>query len=608
MRGATEPQRRRTGAELLTNAPVILFGGALLTSGVLLVSLGSRLSWQFDDWTVLLLRPGWTVASLLDPHYEHITVSQIAIYKVLLDTFGMDSLLPFSVVGTIAFLLSAVLVFVYLRSRVGDWLALMSTTVILFLGAAWEDLLWPIAILLFGTIACGLGMLLALQREDRIGDRLACVLLVGSMSFFSHGLAFAAGAAVDVAQRRELWRSRIYIVAIPSLLYAVWWLGWGHTADTSLSPHDFGAAPRFVLDAIAAGFASLLGLAGSASVTRVEGSLDWGRAVLPIVLLLAGWRIYRLERVPRFFWIVATIAFSTWILAALGSQAGRPPEASRYQYASAIFILLMAAELFRGVRVGRNALIAGSVLAATSLLGNVTQLSDAYEFRKLEVEQERAALGAVEIARDRVPPTFDLPSGDAASAIVFNRTLPYSNATTAPADGAPSGAPASTVFTIRAGAYLEVVDDFGSPAYSPPELAASSDPARAVADRALAAALGIKLASNGPASPSAGPRPTLIGPREALEGSNANCLSLNAPAAGPPLLELPTGGATVAAGESSGFQVRLRRFATATLPVDLGVLPAHTGAVIDIPTDRSTRPWYLSLDGTGRVDVCGRPR
>jgi hypothetical protein len=578
--GGIEPERRRAGAPLPVDAPAtFLLSGAVLASGALLLVLGSRITFFLDDWEFLLYRPGWTAHSLLDPHNEHISLIPVVVYKTLLATFGMSSAFPFHVVSTLLFLLSAVLLFVYLRRRVADWLALIGTTVILFLGAAYEDLLWPFQIGFFGSMTCGLGMLLALEREDRTGDRLACALLTLSIAFSSLGLPFAAGAAVDLWQRRQRWRGRIYVVAIPALLFAVWWLGWGHTADTAVSLHNIGTTPLFVLNALADGIASLLGLVNSTTETVAPGGLDWGRAILPVVVVFLVWRLHQIGKLPRSFWVALAIGAGFWILAGVNAKVGRGPTAPRYQYPSAIFILLITAELLRGVRVGRTALIATSVIAAAAVGGNLSLLISSYKSWKHESELERADLGAVEIIRDRVPPAFTL--------------LP---------------AVADTRFvSVGAGAYLEAADDFGSPAYTPAELAASPEPAREAADKVLAAGLGIKLApTRAPSSPTAGPRPDLIGPPEALLGSKANCVTLNATHAAPPLLDLPPGGAALASHSRGAFHVRLRRFASSTVPVDLGELPADASAVIEIPTDRSAQPWKLSLDGAGPVIVCGQ--
>jgi hypothetical protein len=577
--GRIEPGRRPAAAALPLSPPTLLLGGAVLASGVLLLALGSHLSFMLDDWSFLLDRPGWTAHSLLDPHNEHIVVLPVIVYKTLLETFGMDSDLPFHVVSTLVFLLSCVLLFVYLRRRVGDWLALIGSTVILFLGAAFEDLLWPFQIGFFGSMSCGLGMLLALEREDRSGDRLACVLLAGSMSFSSLGLPFAAGAAVDLFQRHERWRSRAYVVAIPSLLFAVWWLGWGHTADTSLSLHNLGTTPLSVMDALAAGIASLLGLVSQTPETLAPGGLDWGRAILPLVAVIAGWRLYRLEKVPRWLWIVAAIGAAFWVLAALNVKEGRGPTSSRYQYVSAIILLLIAAELLRGIRLGRNALIVTSAVAAAAVMGNVTLLSDWHKIWRGQGELERADLAAVEIIRDTVPRGFVL---------------------------SPDVASTNFLVVVNAGDYLKAAADFGSPAYTQAELAASPEPARAAADKVLAAGLGLKLARTEVApAPTGGSPPRLIGSSQVSAASNASCLRLNAPAGAPPLLDLPPGGVALASSPAARFHVRLRRFASPSVPVDLGNLHPGASAVIKIPTDRSAQPWKLSLHGSGRVIVCG---
>ena len=119
----------------------------------------------------------------------------VLIYKALLATFGMDSARPFQVIEVLSFLLSDALLFIWIRRRVGAWLALAAVVPILFLGSAYEDLLWQFQVGYFGSMACGLGMLLALDRDDRVGDRWACALLAASMTFSSVGLAFLAPAA-----------------------------------------------------------------------------------------------------------------------------------------------------------------------------------------------------------------------------------------------------------------------------------------------------------------------------------------------------------------------------------------------------------------------------
>ena len=274
---------------------------AMLASGMLIVVLASKISFLLDDWTYILYRRDFSLDAFMDPANEHLVIGPVAVFKLLLPTVGMDSTLPYRLLTTTLFLLGAWFLFVWIRRRLGQWPALIATIPILFLGAAFDDFLWFIASISFvGSMTCGLGMLLALDRRDRLGDRLACVWLIGSLLFASLWLAFAIGAAVDIALRRgeRDWRRRAYIVVIPVALYAVWWLGWGHTAESAFSLHNVATTPVFVLDSFAAAIASLFGLATPVDGIASPGGLDWGR---PLAILLGGlaiWRLYKFERIP----------------------------------------------------------------------------------------------------------------------------------------------------------------------------------------------------------------------------------------------------------------------------------------------------------------------
>ena len=66
---------------------------------------------------------GLGVGTFLDPAVEHLVAIPILIYKLLLGVFGMASPAPFQVVAVITFLASAVLLYLYVRARLGAWSA-----------------------------------------------------------------------------------------------------------------------------------------------------------------------------------------------------------------------------------------------------------------------------------------------------------------------------------------------------------------------------------------------------------------------------------------------------------------------------------------------------
>lgn len=552
-------------------------------SGCLLLFWGSKLTFFLDDWEFLLYRRGFNADSVLNPHGEHIVVAPILIYKALLATVGMGSALPFRVVSVGLFLLSAVLLFVYLRRRVGQWPALAATAVVLFLGAAWEDLLWSFQMGYFGGMAAGLGALLMLEREDRRGDVLACLLLVVSVVFSSLGLPFIFGVAVAVLLRPDRWR-RLYVVAIPLAVYGLWWLGWGHTAESALSLTNLAKTPLFVLNGVAAAIASLFGLATPSVAVEQAGGLEWGRPLAVLAIFLAVWRIHRLGRVSTQFWVVLAIAGSFWILAGFNQIPGREPVASRYQYVGVIFVLLIAAELLRGLRIEPRAVLGAFalmlVVAAASIASNVYYLNQAYADGYHPISRlEKASLGAVEIARDTVDPGFVLSEELVGNGYVH----------------------------VDAAAYLSARDAYGSPAYDAAEIAASPPLVRYAADKVLFGALRMGLVptpgSGLPALPRSEATPGAGGTVPIPSGA---CVSVPSEEGHSPLLRLPRDGAAIGATGAPIEMVKLSRFASGEFPIQLPEpIPAGGAAELRIPEDRSKLPWKMQLETVGAATVCG---
>ncbi|HEX6454965.1 MAG TPA: hypothetical protein VF009_00425 [Solirubrobacterales bacterium] len=536
-------------------------------SAFLLLLWGSKLSFLLDDWEFLIYRRGFNAHAILEPHGEHISIAPVLIYKALLATVGMGSALPFRVVSTGLFILSAVLFFVLLLRRVGQWPALAATVLVLFVGAAWEDLLWAFQIGYFGSMAAGLGMLLALEREDARGDRLACLLLTVSIVFSSLGIPFAAAAVVAVLLQPER-RRRLYVFLIPLLLYAAWWLGWGHNAESAISAANVGKTPSFVADGFASSMTSIFGLFGPE-----RGGLGWGRPLAVAAIVLAVWRLNRLGRASTWLWVLLALGGSFWILAGLNQIPGRTPESSRYQYIGVIFTLLLAAELLRGVRFGWRALAAGFVVVAAITVSNIGYLHAAWESYRQTSQLEKADLGAVEIARGTVEPGFVLSEDIAGTAYVH----------------------------IEAGPYLSARDAFGSPAYDQAELAVASEPARLAADRVLFAALRVspRQVASHPRSPS---------PAAADNGlvtvPRSGCVSVPG-GAEPRQLSLPPGGVVLQAGGRPVTGLGVERFSTGAPPIKLESVGPGRSIEIPIPTDRSRVPWRLEIESAGTAVACG---
>ena len=185
--------------KLTRNAPFLLLALAMAVAAALVLALTWDLTFIQDTWALLMERRDITAYTVLHPHNEHIAAFLALIEQLQLRVFGMESARPEFILMVVALLASALLFFVYVGRRVGPWLALFATVLLLFFGSAWETILWPFEIGFVGSVLFGIATLLALEREDRLGDVVACASLVLALGFSSLGLVFVAAAATAIA-------------------------------------------------------------------------------------------------------------------------------------------------------------------------------------------------------------------------------------------------------------------------------------------------------------------------------------------------------------------------------------------------------------------------
>lgn len=545
------------------NAPIVLLGAALLASALLLLVLATKLTFFQDTFEFLVNRRSFSVDSILKPHNEHIVVIPVLLEQLLLTVFGMSSAMPEYVLLTACLLVTAVLLFVYVRRRVGPWLALMATALLLFIGPAWQDVLWPFEIGFVGSVLFGIAMLLALEREDERGDLLACLFLFVSIAFNSLGLAFAVGAAVELLMNhRRRGLGRAWVLGVPLALFALWYLGWGHEAESHLSLRNVLGAPKFLVESLAASLESLLGLSTSPIVGI--GTPEWGRVLLVGAVGLVLFGQWRRPGFHRWLWPAAAAAAAYWLLTALNYIPGREPTTSRYLYASAALTLLVAANLLKGVRLGKPALWVAGAVTIGAIASNLVILRDGYHWFHEQAVITKADLGALEISRRTINPNFAL---------------------------SPDIAGTASLIDVEAQKYFAAVDQYGgSPAYSPEELAEASEPGPRLADTLLALALPISTETT---------------EGEFAGGAAENCKVLPAGSTTPPP-EVPLSpGLTrieVAPGPRANFS--LRRFAADAYPVQAEGAAGRSVTLLRIPRDRAPQPWFLHVDAGQEVRVC----
>jgi len=549
-----------------------------VTAAVILHETRGTTLWT-DEWTWALDRRNDSLGELLEPHNGHFSLVPLLIYRALFAIVGIDDYVPYRVMIVIGHLGCAGLLFTYARRRLGPLAALLPTAVLLMLGPAWQNFLWPFQIAWLITLAAGIGALLALDRGDRRGDAVACALLALALASSGIGIAIGAGLAVEV-----LWRRRpVWIVAAPLAVYALWWLVY---QDTDFWRHNVVIAPQFAADAAGASLAVVVGLTegrldAAGNLIDAGAALVWGRPLLLAAAAVLAWRLATLRPVPVRAYALLAMAASFWLLGGLQRAQISSPDASRYLYVGALFVLLIAVELVRGARVGRW--IAALVVALTGLavLANVGDLRAGARGLRASADVARADLGALELARDDVKPGY--------------------RATRFP--GIP-------FVQIDVNEYFAAARDLGSIAYSPSEIAAASEQGRLAADAELA---NIQQVVPHPSTEKAGATPPRVdvvtGGRVRTDGG---CVRFRPDAATPAgtiaelQVTLPAGGLLLTA-EGGRATLALRRFAV-TFPPDSAAAKLAPGgsSVLRPGSDRARQPWHVRLAPEAGVSACGR--
>ena len=399
MPAARSAARARGAAGL--RVPLAVLGLVMGLAAWVLLHAGRRTTFFQDDWNFTLQRFRWAPYDLLHPHNEHLSAVPVFIWKVLLETVGLDDYAVFRGALVVAVLGLGLLVFAYARRRVGDWPAIALAACLMLMGPAAPDLIWAFQIGFVISMAAGVGVLLAFDRQSRRADALACALLAVALGSSSLGVPILLAAIVEVAARPDR-RARWWIPAVPLVLYVAWYLRYGlPSAKASNIPE----IPGWIVHAADDAAGALTGL----------GPTYGAFLVLLLAFFLARALAGTLRPSPRLLALVA-LPLSFWAATAL-ARAGSPtsPGDPRYLLPGGLFLGLLAVELARGrVPRGRATALLTIVLAAGAVTGAHGLRGEGGRLRA-EAAKAQGSLAALELAgTDRVAFDFvpSLTQGD----------------------------------------------------------------------------------------------------------------------------------------------------------------------------------------------------
>ena len=554
---------------------------AMVAAAALLLWEGRNLTFFIDEWSFgYLARHGMGASELLQPDNGHLAVVPVLATKVSLELFGADTTLPLRIVSLALHLAATGMLFVFLRSALGPLVALAPSILFLFLGAAGDAFVGSQSIPVQIAATSGVGALLALRSRSLFGDALAALLLVVGVASNGFALPFVIGAAAVIVLEPRWRRSRLWVVALPVIVYAAWWLGYGHDAKSGFDIDNVGGLPAFGFDSLAAVLAALTGLFTEHGVDRVSFALGPGQAVAGAVLLAALVLAVRGYRPPRAALPALLALLALWIATGLVAGPARQPAASRYVYSSALLLLIAAAPLIATVPGRRRASIAVAVVCAIALIPNLRGIHYSGNFFRTQASLNRAVLAAIDLTGPGAGASMRIETAD---------------------EQIPGGVDdmRDSIQDYRIGR-----ESYGTPAYSGQELAAADPGAREAADRLLARILGIEVErARGPAMPLR--RDFSVVPAKATVKRSRACVEMLPSAAGASVtFELPPRGVRIRPAPGPTVPVALRRFGD-SFSVDGGTVIGGVAADLRPRADPAAAGWQIQLPIQQRTLLCG---
>jgi hypothetical protein len=333
-----------------------IFATAAAAAFLLLLGLGSRLSFRADEWAYIVDR-SLTVDGLFRPHNEHLVALHVLVYRAMVEMIGIGSYLPYQIVLLTAHVAAAAGLLALLRSFLPAPGALAGAIVFLFLGSGVDNLIWAFQSGYVAAVGLGIWALVLHKRPWIAGTLL--LLAMGALS--SVALFFVLPLAVLVRAR---------IALLPALIaFGIWYVAAGPTVEVG-----GGALAPYAVAATGSVFGGLFGL-------------DWPTG---IVIALAAGSLVVVGSIRRrslepvaiagLLGLVSEIGLTSLGRAHLGADQA---VAARYIYSAVPFIFMLVPAV---PAVPRNLWTVGFVLA---LLGNVLALPRGIAFHATLLEYEQ---------------------------------------------------------------------------------------------------------------------------------------------------------------------------------------------------------------------------
>ena len=311
-----------------------LVGVAVLTAFLTLVWLGRGLTFFADEWAIMADRT-ISIDSFIQPFNEHWLGVTIVIYRLMLQTFGLGTYMPYLALLAAFHVVVVLEVYVVARRSTAAPLAALAAVVIAFFGSGFENLFWSMQIGFLIAIALGLGALIVLRGSPSTSRVVVATgLLTVGMMTSGFGIFMLVLVGLDLLLDPTRRRMALALF-VPGLVYVAWYLVFGRSGlATTRDPFTIDAVlsvPKFVLEGVGTAFGSVIGVGPTLGIPGAIG--------LAVGLIVQNVRVGHIPRraLAAFGAIVFMYALLGLIRAQLFDGAA---EYSRYAYLSGIFAIL----------------------------------------------------------------------------------------------------------------------------------------------------------------------------------------------------------------------------------------------------------------------------
>lgn len=238
----------------------LLFSVAAVGAGILILGLGAGLTFFSDEWALIESRSLGDPGTWFAPHNEHWYTIPIIAYRILVETVGLGSYMPYLTALVAVHLTVASLTYLLVRRASGPWPALGVGLVVLLLGSGFENLYWGFQIGFVGSVALGLAAMLAFDERPLAGRRVVVGTVLLTLAVATSGIGLVCYVAVGVEllldPRR---RGALPWLLIPAATYGAWYATFGRAGIEAHQGVFSLARPLEVPPLIWNGFAAAIG-------------------------------------------------------------------------------------------------------------------------------------------------------------------------------------------------------------------------------------------------------------------------------------------------------------------------------------------------------------